>query len=231
MNQIIDYIAGVGIDGARWIEENVDKQYQSLLKLSEYLPTDRFLTLIVKNALIAFQLTSKGEHYWQEFSEYFISNPDKDIVDFLRTSKGNRLYHNIKINRLERIENSVFGIDYYWDMNKLRRELELKLNSTGKTIFFAVKMYGYGARIVSKQFIPYPTSIPIPVDSRVRKITERIGGSDPERFWQEVSHQTGVPPLHIDSIIWPLLSGDREILNRYRSRFSIPKFLSSLIDL
>jgi DNA-(apurinic or apyrimidinic site) lyase len=37
---------------------------------------------------------------------------------------------------------------------------------------FAVKMFGYGARIVIEKFIPYPMSIGIPVDSRIRKIYE-----------------------------------------------------------
>lgn len=231
MSQIVEYIRSVGVDGARWIEENVDSQFQSLLKLSEHLPTDRYLTLIVQNAIIAFQLTLKGEQYWEEFSNYFMKNPDQDIFSFLKVSKGNRLYHELKISRLEKIQNETFGLEYYNNMEMLRKDLENKLKSTGKTIFFAVKMYGYGARIITRKFIPYPMSIPIPVDSRIKKITEKLDKSDPEKFWGEVSYQTGVPPLHIDSILWPLLSRNRDIINRYQSKFTIPKILSSLIDL
>lgn len=39
-----------------------------------------------------------------------------------------------------------------------------------KTMAFAVKMYGYAARIVTNTFVYYPMDIVIPLDSRLRRI-------------------------------------------------------------
>lgn len=224
---IEQFIKEVGIEGARYIEENIDKQYLALKTLYNKLNTDKFLTLIVKNALISYQLTSKGEEYWMEFSEYFSTNPDGSLEDFLKNSQGNRMYHKAKLSRLKKLEDEVFGLEYYENMEKLKEILENKLESTGKTVYFAVKMYGYGARIVKNKFIPYPMSIPIPYDLRIIRLSERLGW-DFNR-WNQIALATKVPPLHIDSILWPLLSKDKNVIQEYTLRFNIPKILFSLI--
>lgn len=62
--------------------------------------------------------------------------------------------------------------DYYQNMLNLRNIIAQSMDCKpdAKTIVFAVKMFGYGARIVFGRFVPYPNEIPIPVDSRIRKI-------------------------------------------------------------
>ncbi len=224
---IEQFIKDIGIEGARYIEENIDRQYLAL-KMLKNIDRDRALTLIVKNAIVCYQLTSTGEDYWTEFAKYFLENPEDNIENFLIKSRGNRLYHSIKINRLKKLEEDVFGIEYYENMELLKHVLEERLQSQGKTIYFAVKMYGYGARIFTNKFIPYPMSIPIPYDSRIKRLTERLGWKIDR--WNEIAKLTEVPPLHIDSIVWPLLSKDKEIIKMYTSKFNIPKSLFSLIN-
>lgn len=228
--ELVDFIREIGMDGARYIEENIDEQYSALVYLSKHLSKDIFLNLIVRNALVAYQLTSKGERYWWEFAEYFSENPESNMEEFLRNCKGNMKYRDIKIARLRKLNGYSFGMEFYRDMESLRNRLESILGTTGKTIYFAVKMYGYGARIVSNEFIPYPMSIPIPVDSRIIKITQALGEKDTIEFWNGIAYQTDIPPLHIDSIIWPLLSGDQRIISKYLSKFTPPRILLSLVD-
>ncbi|MCX8154248.1 MAG: N-glycosylase/DNA lyase [Candidatus Micrarchaeota archaeon] len=229
-HDLVEFIRNVGIEGARYIEENIDEQYSALIYLSERVDPETFLNLVVRNALVAYQLTSRGEKYWWEFAEYFSKNPNSNMESFLSSCRGNMKYRPTKLSRLRKLEGYSFGLEFYEDMTSLMNTLENILNTTGKTVYFAVKMYGYGARILSKRFIPYPMSIPIPVDSRITKITEALNERDPLRFWNEISYLTSVPPLHIDSILWPLLSGDRNIISKYLSKFTPPRTLLSLVN-
>ena len=102
---------------------------------------------------------------------------------------------------------------HYENMVLLRDELAKQLNSkpTAKTVVFAVKMFGYAMRIATGEFIPYPFVIPIPVDSRIERFTKQLSGEDPLQFWNRTAEETEVPPLHIDSILWPVLSGDPKV--------------------
>lgn len=50
------------------------------------------------------------------------------------------------------------------------------VDPSSKTIVFAVKMFGYAARIVYGRFVSYPMQIPIPVDSRIRKLFLSVYG-------------------------------------------------------
>jgi DNA-(apurinic or apyrimidinic site) lyase len=44
------------------------------------------------------------------------------------------------------------------------------MKNADKTMTFAIKMFGYGARVVFDKFVKYPMNIKIPVDSRIMKI-------------------------------------------------------------
>ncbi len=92
----------------------------------------------------------------------------------------------------------------------LRNDIAEALGSpkTAKTVVFAVKMFGYAGRIAfGGEFVPYPMEIDIPEDVRIKAYTERITNEPPVSFWRRVAEETGIPPLHIDSILWPVLGG------------------------
>jgi len=75
---------------------------------------------------------------------------------------------------------------------------------------FAVKMFGYGARIVFGKLITYPLSIPIPVDSRIRKISKlskigklgkKLTDKEIQKYFQKLAEKFKIPPLHLDSLL------------------------------
>ncbi len=224
MDELTKSIKEIGVSGARWIEENVDEQYRALGYLWRHLEdAERFLKLVVTNSLVSYQLSGKGEDWWWEFAEWFTENPGGEYDEFLASSRFNKRLLPVKLRRsrrfLEAVKN-VHLLPYYTRMVELWKFIANIMGSppTSKTIVFAVKMYGYAARIATGNFIPYPSEIPIPVDSRIKKLTERLGGKDPIAFWREVAKRSGVPPLHIDSILWPLL-GNEELSKVYEEQF------------
>ena len=61
-----------------------------------------------------------------------------------------------------------------------------------------------------KEIIPYPFEIAIPLDVRIKKITEKFTSENPVEFWFAVAKKVRIPPLHIDSILWTLYKNDIE---------------------
>ena len=226
---IVELIRGFGIEGARYIEEHIDPQFQALLHLYENTKDkERFAPLVIANALVSYQLSGRGEDWWWEFARYFSENLVADFAGaykvFLPQSRTNRRLVDVKVRRLRRAEAFLQNMrpeEYYGNMIALQTDLAriLGTKKNAKTIVFAVKMFGYAMRIATGEFRPYPMEIPIPVDSRIRKLTERLDKDNPARFWQDVAEQTGVPPLHIDSILWPALSGDPDVQDKIRRTF------------
>jgi len=204
-------IKGIGIEGARWIEENIDEQFKAIKFLSENVDEEEFPKLVVANALISYQLTGRGEDWWWEFARFFAKHRGPLVhtfTEFLSTCRTNRRLLPQKIARLRRIEAFLETFDSfkaYKDMVSFRDELAHHLNTQkdAKTVVFAVKMLGYTMRIY-RGFRPYPMEISIPLDARIRKISKS------RAFWTELARKSGVPPLHIDSILWPLLGGNVE---------------------
>jgi DNA-(apurinic or apyrimidinic site) lyase len=97
---------------------------------------------------------------------------------------------------------------YHDDMVDLWQDLSKAMSVPvwSKTLCFAVKMFGYAARVVFEKFIPYPFDVAIPVDSRIRKIFLTSYGelSDKEIIEKtyELSKISGIPSLHLDSLFW-----------------------------
>ncbi|ALM74468.1 N-glycosylase/DNA lyase [Thermococcus barophilus] len=220
----------LGIECARTIEEKVDLQFSALEHLYKNLKNDElFIKLVIANAVVSYQLTATGEEWWWEFAEYFSSNPsEKGIADaysrFLSESKTNRRLTAAKIKRLEKLEPFLAELklkdlkNYYYSMTSLRNDLAKVLNSkrNAKTIVFAVKMFGYAGRIAFREFIPYPMEIEIPDDVRINAYTKRFTNEPPTVFWSRIARDVGIPPLHIDSILWPVLGKHAEVKERLK---------------
>jgi len=217
VNKLKDTIKSLGIESARLIEEKIDLQYTYLKNLKERIEEELFLKLILLNALVSYQLSTTGERWWKEFSEYPWESISGDVVEeyvkFLSNSRGNRRFLEGKIKRVYKLRNFLDTLslerceNYYKNMESLRNALARVLNTRGysKTVVFAVKIFGYGGRMVFNRFIPYPHSVEIPRDSRIERYTRRFTDGDVIKFWSEVAWDTGVPPLHIDSLLWPAL--------------------------
>jgi len=245
VNRLKYVIRSLGVESARFIEEKIDLQYIYLKNLKEKLNNDElFLKLIVLNALVSYQLSTTGERWWKEFSEYPWEDTSENIVEeyimFLSNSKGNRRFLEGKIKRVRRLKYflSTLSLDrfknYYKNMETLRNSLAKVLNTKiySKTVVFAVKIFGYGGRMVFKRFIPYPFTIEIPKDSRIERYTGRFTEGDVLKFWNEVARDTDVPPLHIDSLLWPALGDWERVRKPLRSlNEDVYKKVKMLIDL
>ncbi|MBB6068053.1 N-glycosylase/DNA lyase [Methanococcus maripaludis] len=220
INELLEIFGHFDVNFAKYMEEKIDTQYFVLENLKNSMKNDEmFIKLVILNSIVSYQLCTTGEIWWEEFSKYWSKhdanneNLGESYVNFLENSKGNRRLLNVKIKRIERIIPFLENLNlldfktYYSNMEKLLENLSKYLNSkkNSKTVVFAVKMFGYASRIVFNEFFPYPMNIEIPKDSRIEKYTLKFTDENPIKFWNEVSKTAKIPPLHIDSIIWPVL--------------------------
>ncbi|AHB41753.1 N-glycosylase/DNA lyase [candidate division SR1 bacterium RAAC1_SR1_1] len=182
-----------------------------------------FLRAVIYNALISYQIAGSGELRWEEFAEKLKSDFDILLLDFIQgkasfdrwynlmiTSKYNKRLYNIKVARLKKLSQfSLKSMDlYHDDMVGLWQDLgqAMSVPIWSKTLCFAVKMFGYAARVVYDKFVPYPLDVAIPVDSRIRKLFLISYGalSDKEIIAKtyELSKISGISSLHLDSLFW-----------------------------
>ncbi len=200
--------------------EKSDRQFLALEKLwfSKNLNKEEFLSLILSNSIICYQLSSTGENYWEEFSKYFsrygsdFNDITSELEKFIRQSKWNRRLLEIKIKRLWKLKKflKIFEekIEYYYEnMDTFRNDLASVMNqkNTAKTIVFAVKMFSYGCRIAFSKLIKFPEEINIPIDSRLEKIFDFYKDDNDKNisdFYKKLSEKLEIPQLHLDAILW-----------------------------
>lgn len=221
----------LSIDDVLAIEEG-DPQFQALRGLYMRLGDCNATALLaVLNSLVSYQLSSKGEDYWMEFSRYSFKagNPDdlaREFMDFLINSKGNKLLRDVKALRIKKFLNSKAHVEIYVkfhdllkDLRGLREVIKRVLNVEGseKTVVFAIKMFYYASRVCGNYVVP-PMDIELPVDRRIAAVTYTSGIVDSEsavvieevmrnyktvqKVWMEISRLSNIPPLNLDSIIW-----------------------------
>lgn len=148
-----------------------------------------------------------------------------DVIWFLGECPGAAIRREAKVKRirtlqyrgrriLERIHRDPEVVLREPDMVAERLARALQVEVWRKTIVFSLKM-GYYALGGPDRGIPLKASIPIPVDVRVSCISYSSGvveASSPEEVlryprtaqdaWGMVSSLSGIPPLHIDSVLW-----------------------------
>lgn len=219
-------IAWFNIKKSIEIEES-DLQFIAIKNMYNTLENkDLYLTFIVINSIVCYQLSSTWEKYWQEWSEKvckyienldFLSEIDYKILimdffrDFLPNSKWNKRFVNIKLGRIKKIlpflDKFIWNEKYYYEnMVTLRDKLANIMNQkkTAKTIVFAVKMFSYGARVYFNKLIYFPKEISIPIDSRITNLYEKYKWDyeNIENFYNDLSNKLNIPPLHLDAILW-----------------------------
>lgn len=231
ISSVGEALSALGPEGVEALEEG-DPQYGAVEHLVRALgDCGSAALLVVLNALVSYQLSSRGEEYWWEFARHpFAPGPPEDLVArfkmFLRSSRGNVAAEEAKISRISRIQSSQAHVEIYAralelgeDLEKLRRILARALGKKGdeKTIVFAVKMFYYTLKACGSK-ARIPASIEIPVDRRVAAVTYTSGIADPgpgdpvaqimrryreaQRAWSEVSRISGIPMLSLDTILW-----------------------------
>lgn len=221
INDLIKKIQKYSFEDILKFEEN-DRQFIALKRLYSNIKNKAyFLPLILVNSIIAYQLSSSGEDYWEEFSReagifqfsdsFKIEEISSFFEEFLCNCKWNKRILNMKFPRLNKFLGFFDDFSkkerfYYENMTVLRDNLAsfLKQKKSDKTIVFAIKIFSYWARIQFDQFIQVPFEIAMPMDSRIDKITkiynnENINTID---FWFEVSKKVGIPCIHLDALLW-----------------------------
>ncbi len=211
------------LEKIHYFECNYDKQFKSIEKIIQKFPDQKskILFWIIQNALVSFQLSWNWENRREEFSNYVINNLDIFLTNnftfrknLLSNCKNNQRFKKLKLQRIKKslkiqdiIKNHRKNLYHNMiNLNKLLSEI-MNQPKTAKTIVFAVKMFGYWARINYK-FIPYPFEIDIPVDSRITKIylkEKRLDQATPKEirnYFRQLSRQIWLPPLHLDSLLW-----------------------------
>jgi len=202
------------------------QQIKDLPQNTENLASN-FLFFVIQNALISYQLSGRWENRRAEFSSLMVKH-FKEIktltivsnFDFwcevLWTCKNNSRLNKIKLDRIQKtlkyfeILNNYqtlknFYSDMVWLNNFLAQMMDQKKDA--KTITFAVKMFGYWARIVFGEIISYPFDINIPIDSRLIKIYQQntwkiiIKNKEIQDFFANLSLKYKIPPLHLDTIL------------------------------
>jgi len=95
--------------------EEKDRQFLALKRMYENkkFSDELYLFLIIANALISFQLSWKGEDYWEELSLKWIEDSEKWKInreniyiffeDLLKNGKNNRRFIDMKLKRLQKI--------------------------------------------------------------------------------------------------------------------------------
>ena len=214
------------------IESN-DLQYKSLENLfSNIEKNDNFfvtkiLSLVIINSIICYQLSNSWEFYWEEFCNYCIQNiknikqyqSSKDFLSFFiwffKITKGNKRLQEIKIKRIiksfqfidklllsENIIKEYYLNNQIWFIQEFAKVMNQKI--TDKTIVFTLKLFNFSCRIIYWKIVLFPKEMIIPIDSRIKKISEKIkqrNESDIE-FWMDISNNLSFSLLHYDSYLW-----------------------------
>lgn len=219
--KLIEILKRYSLEDVIKIEES-DRQFLALKRLYEGMKNkDYFLYLVISNSLLSYQLSSKWEDYWEEFSHFAMEYNFWDnfnfikvkqfFMHFLPNSRWNKRLLNMKIHRIEKImlflekfvENQEFYYEnqtvFLFDLAKI-----MKQKTDDKTIVFCVKMFSYWARIYFKKFILSPFEINIPLDSRILKLTKIYNDKWllPSDFWQKISKEVSIPLIHLDALLW-----------------------------
>ncbi|MGC9133329.1 MAG: N-glycosylase/DNA lyase [Nanopusillaceae archaeon] len=233
---LIDILSKFNIDEILYFEENYDKQYIYLKKLYENLKDKNlFLKLILINSLLSFQLSYKGEKFWEIFSKFFSENHSNICGDFIVfLEKYNSRFLEIKIKRLKKICDWIKNkdlISYKDRLIELNKELAKVMGQkeNDKTIVFSIKIFGYGLRIIGYKII-FPFEIFIPIDNRIGKINKD------KEFWIKLSKKVNIPLLHIDSIIWITMGMDKEEIEKIEEKelrekiIELKEYLDNIIN-
>ena len=181
--------------------EKSDRQFLALKRLykNKKFSNGMYLFLTVANALVCYQLSGKGEDYWEEFSTVLQDREFGDFSDieiffeaFLSTSRNNKRFVDVKLKRIKKLKKFYFNFTtekvqssdtrslnlwrfYYKNMDKLAHDLAKVMNQgiDAKTIIFAVKMFSYSARNVFGYLEYFPETLLIPIDSRLEKLYKK----------------------------------------------------------
>jgi len=211
VEELYQKLRGLTVEDAIRVEEQ-DRQFKALKRLYERVKNpELFLKLTVINALLSYQLQMKGEDYWEKFSDFFSEKPEVGAFpEFLE--KFNRRFLSAKLKRFEKVRKCVETLFKKHTVTEIGKNLKLLVEELSeclnqrkdaKTVVFAAKMFMYGYRIVFGKDPEGLEEIEIPLDSRLKKLLPSV------KEWRELSDRLGIPPIHLDALVWVPNIGDK----------------------
>ncbi|MFA4646616.1 N-glycosylase/DNA lyase [Pyrococcus kukulkanii] len=184
----------------------------------------KFVTLMTMLALNDYRLKGPAEkYYWPPLHEIISKNPvpenPEDLIPILeqfylkemaKTAKIKRLHKFLKSSLAKKLWNSTpdsVARNFKQIWHELAKTMSQRRDA--KTIVFAMKVIGECLILAGRRDFDF-TGIPIPVDSRVKNITQKILGKevdekDVRKFWELVLRNIeveGVTMIQLDSLVW-----------------------------
>jgi DNA-(apurinic or apyrimidinic site) lyase len=214
-----------------------------------------FAVLMILLELNSYQLKGKAEtYYWyaiyKHLKKYQIPEAKDDLKEILaifykreRLPKGKllRLDRFFTSSCIDEIWNSksddiVECFPEYWD--KIAKVMKQK--KTMKTICFAMKCFGVSILLSTHQNVNFST-IPIPVDSRITRFTEKTqltndySPKNIQYVWNKVLQiinqtQPTISMIHLDSLIWQIGILEQFELIDYLNMIQLPGLASEIND-
>lgn len=188
-----------------------------------------FLSLSLQNAMICYQISWSGEQYREEFSQninkefellFLLYSTNQNNLsrrkNIFQTSKHNKRLHNIKYKKLEKMQTFFYQknefLNYSQDLKSLYDKLLTFVSSkqNNKTPAMSCKIFWYAytaIQWIKKQSQIFPNDVPLPYDSRLKKIyeknfpSEKANTNQIKQYYQNLSIKYDIPPLHLDSLL------------------------------
>ncbi|MCD6231914.1 N-glycosylase/DNA lyase [Candidatus Aerophobetes bacterium] len=239
--------------------EKIVRQEPEWVNMESFLPIygfGPFSVLMVVAGLNDYQLKGKAEKvYWSEISRLLKNSPPpqspEELYNLLEPFYRQERLWNVKLNRLDRFFQSLLPRklwestpsivakefpDIWINLAQIMRQ-----RPQDKTISFAMKCLGMSLMMAGEYNFDF-TKIPIPVDSRVARFTERVGilfSSDAKairQLWSEIltSLRECYPSLtmiHLDSLVWQIASLEDAGIKSYFEGLGIHKVGNELMKL
>jgi len=224
--------------------------------LYQKYPFGTFAVTIVALGLNDFQLKGKADEvYWPRIQN-ILGNSDtpssrSQLIAILRPFYQAERLTKLKSKRLDRFLKSELA-DSLWtatpryiaeDFEAIWVRLSIVMNQEprAKTIVFAMKCLGISLLLAGEYGFDF-SRIPIPVDSRIESLTQRVafkefeGRKDIQGFWSEILWELKIelPQLsmiHLDSLCWQIgILGSSE-LKAYFGRLGLIEIGENLISM
>lgn len=220
----------------RIVDNEPEKRYMKDF-LEEY-GFGRFAVLMVAAGLNDFQLKGKADiAYWPILKNIIKKNKvpssPKEMNGILAKFYSKERLASLKLDRLNRFLTSTLAKELWTTTPKKVADNFLQIwynlaatmrqNKNAKTIVFAMKCLGI-ALIIAGEYNFKIEQIPIPVDYRVRRFTERLGiniktDDDVRRFWSKVLEELRkyllINMIHLDSLVWQIGTISKEDIIKY----------------
>ncbi len=203
-------------------------EFRQMEILSKRYSPGAFLTLMVIAGLNDYQLKGKAEEaYWPPLRSLLEGSPTPghpaDLYRILEPFYRKERLPTAKVARLSRFLESPLA-EELWTMSssdvskQLRTVWERVANTMGqapkkKTVVFSLKTLGIGLLWLGEDGFDFD-GIPVPVDSRLERLTPGLSEDEIRSFWDEVlaelkKTESRLTHIHLDSLLWQYAGEDQ----------------------